>query len=141
MAAAPTPAQRLGLDVPLVFSIALHLKSRANVRPTNTRLAAIIERREKTTQRKAAWARTVWALQAGRVSPVELVPCHVILARVSAGCLDDDNLAYAFKNVRDGIADALGVDDGSIATVSWEYRQQLGRRGQHSILVGLQRRP
>ena len=38
---------------------------------------------------------------------------------------DTDNLATAFKAVRDGIADALGLDDGDRRLV-WEYRQERG---------------
>lgn len=34
--------------------------------------------------------------------------------------LDDDNLRAGMKAVRDGVADALGVDDGS-DRVRWEY--------------------
>jgi hypothetical protein len=38
-------------------------------------------------------------------------PSRVILTRVCSGKLDDDNLVGAFKPVRDGVADALGIDD------------------------------
>lgn len=36
----------------------------------------------------------------------------VVLTRLSPGRLDDDNLAGAFKAVRDQVADELGLDDG-----------------------------
>jgi crossover junction endodeoxyribonuclease RusA len=36
--------------------------------------------------------------------------------------LDDDNLPTAFKHIRDGVADAIGIDDGS-ARYTWEYAQ------------------
>ena len=36
---------------------------------------------------------------------------------------DDDNLTSAFKAIRDGVADALGIDDGSKRLV-WEYGQE-----------------
>ena len=45
---------------------------------------------------------------------------HVTLTRYGVRLLDTDNLAGAFKAVRDGIADALGVDDG---TLPWQYDQ------------------
>jgi len=35
----------------------------------------------------------------------------VRLVRIAPRGLDDDNLGAAFKSVRDGIADALGIDD------------------------------
>lgn len=45
---------------------------------------------------------------------------HVTLTRYGQRLLDTDNLAGAFKAVRDGIADALGIDDG---TIPWQYDQ------------------
>jgi P2-related tail formation protein len=39
--------------------------------------------------------------------------------------LDGDNLQSGFKAVRDGVADWLGIDDGS-QLVEWEYRQRPG---------------
>lgn len=49
-------------------------------------------------------------------------PCVVHLTRVSARFLDCDNLAGAMKAVRDGIADALGIDDRD-PRCRWEYAQ------------------
>lgn len=40
---------------------------------------------------------------------------------------DGDNLQSAFKAIRDGIADALGIDDGS-ECLTWEYQQIKGDR-------------
>ena len=48
------------------------------------------------------------------------------LVRVAPRRLDDDNLAAACKALRDGIAEALGVDDGS-PTLRWSYGQEQGR--------------
>jgi hypothetical protein len=48
-----------------------------------------------------------------------------VLTRMGVRKLDDDNLAGALKSVRDGVADALGIDDGS-ELVRWEYRQEKG---------------
>lgn len=47
----------------------------------------------------------------------------VVLTRKGPRLLDSDNLAGSFKSIRDGIADALGIDDGS-DSISWEYRQE-----------------
>ena len=38
-------------------------------------------------------------------------------------CLDDDNLRSAFKGLRDGIADRLGVDDAD-PRVRWVYHPE-----------------
>lgn len=63
------------------------------------------------------------------------LPAVVVLTRCapSAG-LDDDNLRSALKAVRDGVADALGVDDRD-PRVRWEYRQERAPRGRWSVAV------
>lgn len=53
----------------------------------------------------------------------------------SAG-LDDDNLRGALKAIRDGVADALGVDDRD-PRVEWKYDQ---RRGPYAVEVTIERR-
>jgi hypothetical protein len=52
-------------------------------------------------------------------------PCTIVLTRVAPRALDGDNLQSGFKAVRDGVADWLGVDDGS-KLVEWQYRQRSG---------------
>ena len=49
----------------------------------------------------------------------------ITLTRIAPRALDSDNLASAFKACRDGIADALGVDDGS-PRLEWRYAQEKG---------------
>ncbi len=61
-------------------------------------------------------------------------PCEVLLIRLSPGELDDDNLRPALKSIRDGIADALGVDDRDPA-VRWEYAQARCKRGDEGVRV------
>ncbi len=51
-------------------------------------------------------------------------PVVVRLTRVGKKLLDDDNLAAAFKYIRDGVAEALGVDDGDKRKVTWEYADE-----------------
>lgn len=46
--------------------------------------------------------------------------CAVVLTRVSPRPFDDDNLAAAFKSIRDGIAARWEVDDGG-PDVVWLY--------------------
>lgn len=57
---------------------------------------------------------------------VSKTPLLVTLARVSPRKLDDDNLRGALKAVRDGVADALGTDDGGHGRITWEYQQWTG---------------
>jgi hypothetical protein len=49
----------------------------------------------------------------------------VTLTRVAPRKLDDDNLASACKGVRDSVAEAIGIDDGS-PRIGWHYRQERG---------------
>mgnify|MGYP001586779957 CR=1 FL=1 len=55
-------------------------------------------------------------------------PLLVDLVRVGPRRLDDDNLAGALKHIRDGVAAALGVDDGDTARVTWRYGQRQDRQ-------------
>lgn len=53
---------------------------------------------------------------------VEL-PCVVTLTRYGQNALDSDNLSGSFKGCRDMIAQKLGVDDGDVSKVQFEYAQ------------------
>jgi hypothetical protein len=52
-------------------------------------------------------------------------PWVILLVRQSPRRLDSDNMARACKGVRDGIAQALSIDDGS-DDVEWLYSQRTG---------------
>ncbi len=54
--------------------------------------------------------------------------CEVTLTRLGGRRLDDDNLAGAFKAVRDRLAKWLGVDDAD-PRVAWHYSQRSGVKG------------
>lgn len=49
----------------------------------------------------------------------------ITLTRLGPRKLDSDNLASSCKAHRDGIADALGIDDGD-ARLEWVYQQERG---------------
>lgn len=53
-------------------------------------------------------------------------PVTVTITRIAPRLLDDDNAIAGCKNVRDGIADWLGRDDGD-PLVSWRYCQEKGK--------------
>lgn len=61
-------------------------------------------------------------------------PCVVTFTRIAPRKLDDDNLASACKGTRDGIADALGIDDGD-ERVTWRYGQRKGKAKEYAIDV------
>lgn len=50
--------------------------------------------------------------------------------------MDSDNLAGAHKAARDGVADALGIDDGS-DRYEWVYQQERG--ADHGVRVTIER--
>jgi hypothetical protein len=58
----------------------------------------------------------------------------VKLTRISAGEMDDDGLRAALKSVRDGIASALRIDDGS-RLIRFEYDQRRCPRGTFGVDV------
>ena len=102
----------------IVFNIPGHLPSRANERVHWRQ-----RRRLSKSQRDIAH----WHVLINRDPSVPLqMPLAVTMVRVSPRLLDDDNLATAFKNVRDGIADAFGVDDSPSGPIEWTCAQRKG---------------
>lgn len=51
---------------------------------------------------------------------------RVTLHRVSPRSMDSDNLQRAMSSMRDGVADFLGIDDGS-KRIDWVYTQEKAR--------------
>lgn len=65
------------------------------------------------------------------------VKATATLTRISAGVLDSDAAPAALKSVRDGIADALGINDGSDAVI-WKYEQKKCKRGAFGVEVTIE---
>ena len=65
-------------------------------------------------------------------------PMVVTLTRLSPRTLDGDNLQGALKAVRDGVADALGVDDRA-SCVTWRYAQEKAPAKKCGVRVELER--
>jgi hypothetical protein len=66
------------------------------------------------------------------------LPVVATLTRFSFGELDDDGLRSALKSVRDGIADAFGVDDSSKSALRFLYAQEKCKRGAFCVRVTLE---
>jgi hypothetical protein len=66
--------------------------------------------------------------------PVHGGQIYIDLVRIAPRKLDDDNLVSGFKAVRDGVADWLGIDDGS-PRLAWRYKQRKGQAGQYAAQV------
>lgn len=63
----------------------------------------------------------------------------VEMQRIAPRMLDDDNLASGFKATRDGIADAMGIDDRS-PLIEWRCTQQRGEPHTYAARVRVWRR-
>lgn len=118
--------------VALVFTAPIHI-----IPETNQREHWGSKARRVKAQRQGATIITRAALnKLGRhILPLELpneplLPATVTLTRIiglRGRKLDaDDNRNTAFKAVRDGIADALQVDDGDEGLVRWKYEEEKG---------------
>lgn len=80
--------------------------------------------KHRITRELRVLARSLVGPQIHAWSPTTDAPRLVVtLRRIGPRRLDDDNLAGAFKPVRDGIADALRLDDGS-ERIAWRYEQR-----------------
>jgi hypothetical protein len=64
-------------------------------------------------------------------------PLRVTITRIAPRDLDDDNLAGSGKHVRDGIADALGIDDRD-PRVKWAYAQERGKPREYACRVRIE---
>lgn len=62
------------------------------------------------------------------------LPVVVTLTRIAPRMLDDDNLRGALKAVRDGVADALGLDDRDVRA-TWVYVQERRGVGQYAVEI------
>lgn len=62
------------------------------------------------------------------------LPIRVTLTRIAPNRLDSDNLAGSGKHVRDGVADALGVNDRD-DRVEWIVQQERGAPRTYGVRV------
>ena len=101
------------------FTIDGHLPSRANERGHWA-----VRARLTRSQRRSGYVCTKDVIGTRDVE----FPVTVTMTRISPRLLDnDDNLNAAFKNIRDGIADALGCDDSPRSPIAWKYDQRKGK--------------
>lgn len=79
----------------------------------------------KRAERTKLQRSIVRAYMHGIIRKPMMFPLSITLRRFSPGWkpLDDDNLRCSMKAVRDGVADALKIDDGDKTKASWEYDQ------------------
>lgn len=63
------------------------------------------------------------------------LPVVVTLTRIGVRDLDTDNLAAAFKSVRDEVAVWLGCGDSTRDPITWVYQQRRGDPRQYAITI------
>lgn len=90
-------------------------------------------------KREQACLEVTAALRQRGLTGSTFVPVLVTMTRVSAGVLDDDNLRDPLKPVRDGVADALGINDGDVARIRFKYEQRKGPPKLPSVEVLIER--
>lgn len=98
------------------------------VSETNAREHWARRHKRRATIRSSVGLVMAGALAGGGVSGT----CEVQLVRhAPSSGLDDDNLVSSLKAARDGVADALGIDDRD-PRVAWSYAQ---KRGEYAVEV------
>lgn len=90
----------------------------------------MLKARRVAEQRKLVWL-AMW--DARRVP----LPAIVTLVRLGPQALDDDNLRGAFKAIRDGLADRLGVKDND-PRITWRYGQENHRKLDHGVVISVE---
>jgi len=76
--------------------------------------------------------------------PTIRLPCKVSLTRIGPRLLDSDNLAYAFKAVRDELGDLIipglapGRADGEGMGIEWFYKQEKSTNNINWIIVEIE---
>lgn len=94
--------------------------------------------RDHWTKRRKRFALQAWELYFAwrSVKPtIPPLPIVVTLTRIGPRTLDSDNLAGAFKGLRDQLAKLIGVDDGD-PRVEWRYQQQRsGARQRYAVQI------
>jgi crossover junction endodeoxyribonuclease RusA len=86
-------------------------------------------------KRRAQQRQTVGLVVVGMLAGSKPLPCVVVLTRLAPSKgLDGDNLVSSMKAIRDGVADALGVDDAD-PRVTWQYDQRRSPKGRWSVEI------
>lgn len=95
--------------------------------------------RNKRTNYHRALGSAFTSKHAGPIGYRPIGPLVVTIKRVGKRRLDrGDNLAMACKSLRDGIADALGRNDGNNSGIEWRYDQGLCGKAEPWVEVTIE---
>lgn len=111
--------------VTLEIPLAKALPSLANARLHWAHKARTVKAQRHTTALHLRARGAAFLREWGVMRPNENLRLECTLTRVAPKRLDDDNLAAAFKAVRDQVAAECGIDDGS-KRWDWKYSQEAG---------------
>lgn len=126
----------------LFFVLRIKTQNLANAQRGTSRRQAMGRIHAAKRARQSAEIVTRAMMLRENIPPSMLLPCRVTLRRMSShwrGLDSHDGLPGALKNVVDGIADALGIDDGGPFAV-WKYENKRVARGFFGIEVLIERR-
>ena len=102
------------------------------VNSSNQRESRFVRSGRASKQRQGALHRVANNVRAFQLVPKP--PYRVTIIRLSPRMLDaDDNLNIAAKSIRDGVADALGINDGNEKQATWKYGQEQSKR--HGVRI------
>ena len=93
------------------------------VNRNNARLHWAALHRATRDERRAACLLTRSVLDIAATARIERLGAVITLTRIGKRKMDSDNLAGCLKGIRDGIAEAIGVDDGD-DRLRWVYEQR-----------------
>jgi hypothetical protein len=123
-------ADRKGCRLKITIALPLRLESASNLHEGHwaQRHKRVARERDLTKTITRARLPDRWAEWTASIA--------VTLRRIAPRRLDEgDNLAGAFKAVRDGVADALGLGDDEASGVSWSYDQQRRKRREYGVEI------
>lgn len=126
---------------PIVVKLPIRTVSEANSHE-HWRKRAKRAKRQRHAAKAGTWAgaakfapfRAVAFDNGELICRANIVPVVVIITRIAPRDLDSDNLAGSQKHVRDGIADALGIDDRD-PRVEWLYAQRRGAPKEYAVEI------
>lgn len=108
-------------------SWAVELVPSCRVYPEANRRDHWAVRRRRFADQSAA-VRSVWSGSPAAGAGIGLMAAVTVTLTHVGRTMDTDNLAGAFKGVRDELAALIGVDDGD-ERVTWKYGQKAGKPG------------
>lgn len=130
------------MSAALFFVLRVKTQNLANAQRGTTRRQAMARVHAAKRVRQSAEIVTRGIMLREKLKARDLLPCKVTLRRMSShwrGLDSHDGLPGALKNVVDGIADALGIDDGGPFAI-WKYENKKCARGCFGIEVLIERR-